>query len=69
VRLFTVHADNLAAVSGLESALQTPELGRYVAGAWECNPFVSMTWYVRYPSPSPIRIEHHPGAGRRQIIS
>jgi hypothetical protein len=53
VRLFTVHADTLAAVSGLESALQTPELGRYVAGVWDCNPFVSMTWHVRYSQPQP----------------
>jgi hypothetical protein len=53
VRLFTVHADTLAAVSGLESALQTPELERYVAGVWECNPFVSMVWHVRYSQPQP----------------
>jgi hypothetical protein len=53
VRLFTVHADTLAAVSGLASAFQTPELGRYFAGVWECNPFVSMTWHVRYSQSQP----------------
>ena len=51
VRLFTVDADTLAAVSGLASAFQTPELGRYFAGVWECNPFMSMVWHVRYPQP------------------
>jgi hypothetical protein len=51
VRHFTVDADTLAAVSGLASAFQTPELGQYFAGVWECNPFMSMVWHMRYPQP------------------
>lgn len=54
VRHFTVSSDTLAAVSGLASAIQVPGLGKYFAGVWEHNPFLSMVWHVRYAqSPSP----------------
>jgi hypothetical protein len=51
VRHFTVDSDTLAAVSGLASAFQTPELGQYFAGVWECNPFLTMVWHMRNSQP------------------
>ncbi|KAF1934610.1 HET-domain-containing protein [Clathrospora elynae] len=53
VRAFTFESDNLPAISGLASALQTPELGEYLAGVWSYNPFLSMAWFPRWAqSPS-----------------
>lgn len=49
VREFTRENDRLPGVSGLASALEVPLLGRYLAGVWEHNPFLSMAWYTRYP--------------------
>ncbi|KAH8719524.1 hypothetical protein GQ44DRAFT_712203 [Phaeosphaeriaceae sp. PMI808] len=49
VRSFTVDSDTLPAISGLASAIQVPGLGKYFAGVWEYNPFLSMYWHVRYP--------------------
>lgn len=50
VRKFTVETDRLPAISGLASAIKTPEMGTYLAGIWEGDPFKSMLWYVRFPA-------------------
>ncbi len=41
VRFFTVRSDKLPSISGLASALQVAGLGKYLAGVWEWNPFLS----------------------------
>lgn len=48
VRQFTVTTDRLPGVSGLATAIKTPEMGTYFAGIWEGDPFKSMMWYVRF---------------------
>ncbi len=48
VRDFSVPADRLSSLSGLVSSIQIPELGRYIAGVWENQPFACMAWYTRY---------------------
>jgi hypothetical protein len=47
VRLFTIDSDKLPAMSGMATALQVSGMGRYLAGVWEYNPFLSMAWYCR----------------------
>jgi hypothetical protein len=49
VRNFTHVSDKLPSLSGLASAMEIPELGKYLAGVWECDPFLSMAWYPRWP--------------------
>jgi hypothetical protein len=48
VRLFTIESDKLAAMSGMATGLEVPGMGRYLAGVWEYNPFLSMAWYCRW---------------------
>jgi hypothetical protein len=48
MRQFTVKSDRLPGVSGLASALEVPGMGKYLAGLWEYNPFISMAWYPIY---------------------
>jgi hypothetical protein len=48
VRFFTIESDQLPAMSGMATALQVPGMGRYLAGVWEYNPFLSMAWYCRW---------------------
>jgi hypothetical protein len=49
VQNLTYRLDKLPAISGLASALQTPEMGEYLAGTWSCNPFISMACFPRFP--------------------
>jgi hypothetical protein len=49
VRDLTYRLDKLPAISGLASALQTPEMGEYLAGTWSYNPFIPMAWFPRFP--------------------
>jgi hypothetical protein len=49
VRDLTYRLDKLPAISGLASALQTPEMGEYLAGTWSYNPFISMACFPRFP--------------------
>jgi len=49
VRNFTRVLDKLPSLSGLASAMEVPELGKYLAGVWEHDPFLSMAWFPRWP--------------------
>ncbi len=49
VRQFTHVSDKLPSLSGLASAMQVPEFGKYLAGVWEQDPFTSMAWFARWP--------------------
>jgi hypothetical protein len=49
VRQFTVDTDRLPAISGLAYAIKTPEMGEYMAGVWQGDPFKSMMWWVGNP--------------------
>ncbi|KAF1843088.1 HET-domain-containing protein [Cucurbitaria berberidis CBS 394.84] len=53
VRMFTFDSDRLAAISGMASALQIPDMGTYFAGVWSRNPFLSMAWFMRFPQSVP----------------
>ncbi|KFZ14108.1 hypothetical protein V502_06237 [Pseudogymnoascus sp. VKM F-4520 (FW-2644)] len=48
VRYFTYPSDRLLSLSGLASAIQTPRLGKYLAGVWEKFAFSGMMWYPRH---------------------
>lgn len=49
VRELTFRSDKLPAISGLASAIQIEEMGKYFAGVWSYNPFLSMAWFPRFP--------------------
>ncbi|KAF2856645.1 HET-domain-containing protein [Plenodomus tracheiphilus IPT5] len=59
VRDLTYRSDKLPAISGLASALQTHEMGEYLAGVWSYNPFLSMAWFPRF-SQDPSEIYRSP---------
>ncbi len=45
LRKLTFHQDTLPALSGVASQIQTPGLGRYLAGLWEHNLIFGLLWY------------------------
>jgi hypothetical protein len=49
VRHFAHVLDKLPSLSGLASAMEVPGLGKYLAGVWEYDPFLSMAWFPRWP--------------------
>ncbi|KAF9699164.1 hypothetical protein EKO04_002871 [Ascochyta lentis] len=53
VRDLTIRSDKFPAISGLASALQTPQMGKYLAGVWSYNPFLSMAWFPRWRQDPP----------------
>ena len=53
VRQLTNGTDKLPSISGLAAAVETPEMGEYLAGVWAHNPFISMAWFPRYPQKQP----------------
>ncbi|KAF2127587.1 HET-domain-containing protein [Dothidotthia symphoricarpi CBS 119687] len=59
-RDFTVETDKLPGVSSLATAHAIPALGRYIAGTWEYNPFLSMLWSPGKPQPLSNRIHQAP---------
>lgn len=48
VRYFTHSSDVFPSLSGFASAIEIPELGKYLAGVWENSPFISMFWFPRW---------------------
>ncbi|TVY88380.1 hypothetical protein LAWI1_G007704 [Lachnellula willkommii] len=48
VRDFTFPSDRLLSLSGLASAIETPQLGKYLAGVWEKFAFSCMLWFPRW---------------------
>jgi hypothetical protein len=51
VRKFTYPSDRLLSLSGLASAIETTQLGKYLAGVWENFAFSCMVWFPRYSQP------------------
>ncbi|KAH6875222.1 heterokaryon incompatibility protein-domain-containing protein [Alternaria rosae] len=53
VRQLTKETDKFPSISGLATAVKTPEMGDYMAGVWAHNPFISMAWFPRFPQKQP----------------